>query len=227
MTVTFSIGSAIFGFLLSFLSAFIGGVGFPDLLIRPLMVAFLFGLIAYGILVLLEKQFPGLIQDFKGSPPSRGENRQEEGVAGEKIDIVVDSDPQENFGPFEDEGVEEIRTGDSFDDPLVNEEKPQEERTLPLDESSEEDQGRNSPRGTPEPDPLEEGGDLPDLGAFEESFQQTVSSSVEDRDLSGNQDEPLSQGRESSTVTFQGEEHDPELMARAVQHALKKDQGGR
>jgi hypothetical protein len=232
MLIPAAIGSAVFGFVISLIFTLFSGATFGDILLRPLITGLLFGGIGAGIAYFLESQFPDIFQS--AAAPRKAE---EDGEQGSRVDIVLPSEEPEIYGsPVEevnsgeiDDGVEEISANPAP--------SPNPEESMDFNEPQESDgPSKGEPvvspsQGGPLPSSdqlVEDQEDLPDLGAFASSFQQG--------DAEENQEEsaptgasPASEpegGDQSSTVTFDGEEHDPEIMARAVQHALKSDRGG-
>jgi hypothetical protein len=230
MLISVALGAAAFGFVFSLLFAIIGSVSFPDVIVRPILVGLLFGGVGAGIVYLLESQFPEIFTGASGR--KKEEDLREEGS---KVDIVLPKEEPGSYGPTVEEfshgedGVEEIsphpspepESGETMDfsspketqSPSDGEPAQVDSRSGPLPSSEQLDQEQE---------------DLPDLGAFAASFQQGDDEEIQEDQSSaepGPSQSPEGES-DSTTVTFEGEEHDPEIMARAVQHALKSDRGG-
>lgn len=217
------IGAAI-GFLLSFFSGLLGGVPFGEILLRALIWAAILGALAAGVTVLIKGQLPELFEPT-AEPPDPFEK--EEGRA---VDITLPEEKPElsDLSPAElaDESfVKEVEEShyeggpESPEDVLphraLREEVPEVFSAKPNRAEGAKKSSASAAKAVPEDDDV-----LPELGNFMESFGgASEPSGIPEDDLP-------SVGGRAKTVVFEGNEHDPAILARAVKTAMKKDQEG-
>ncbi|MDA3941806.1 MAG: hypothetical protein PF693_21265 [Spirochaetia bacterium] len=198
--------SATLAFLFSFIPGLIGSVSTGVLLFRAFMGAIVFGLMGFGFSVLLRRYLPELFE-FRSSS-SRLENDSE---------IVLESDDS-SIG----QSTIDISIDDETENTLLNSDS--EEKGAQIDEESKKTGDdlidEIVETGKPDESDLNNGvpGNidvLPDMGVFSNSFENT-----DDAGDNG------SGGTGTVSVDIMGEEQSPELVARAVQTMVKKDQEG-
>jgi hypothetical protein len=214
---TFAAGVA---FLLSFLAGVISGAVFPVVLLRALIFAVFFFVLAGGIHILIRKFLPELLA---------GEEGEEADPAGSHVDISLE-DPENGVtaGFFDVEGTETPG--------LADRESP--ENGMGLDQNGEDDYtdkgegGANSPDfggGTPEGPalgeppalPLDSGAVdvLPDLDSIEGTFTSSKAEAVEESTDYTPARSPAAKGKTNNA----GGEFNPKDLASALQTILKRE----
>ena len=237
-----------FAFLVSLVSGIMGRVGFFTLIFRALAGAVVFGLLVFGIYMVLLKVIPELFESAR-TEEETGEAAAE---SGGNVDITLGENESESpeygresteapvgeedagtgsldFGTEdedslgEDEFVEEVDGGEAGEEPAEESEWRSTEEPAEGAGESEEPAAAREESGTGSEDTFEEAGDvdtLPDLEDFAESFDGVAASQEgEDGNVSRG-------GSSSSSVDVMGDQQDPETVAKAVRKKKKKDQEG-
>ena len=209
-------GFGIFGFILSLITGLIGDVGFGAVFLRALLFAGVFAGVSLLLMKMIEKYIPELLgsydseQEFQDSDIiiENAESEQQENVNGSNLDITIDDD--------ETEVLEEFEAAESADaaepEAAVAEEVAELESLEPVDDA---------------PAAAAQNGDdtqeLPDIGAYSDSFDATPGSAGLNGDGLSNIDGP---GGAGSSAEILGGMHDTGEIVKAVKTVLKKDQEG-
>jgi hypothetical protein len=229
-------GFAGFGFILSFILGIIGRVLIGAILLRAFIFAIVFAGISFLIMKMIEIFIPELLvpdTDEDDSAAILGTTEDEDPAdvvnSGNNLDITVEDEQEINYADDAGEfGELETIEADSLSEATVakapaasvepaGDIEELEEVGFAEDESPaelvEELQGAESSAAT--------GGDrnLPDIGAFSDSFEQSIGS-VESDGLSN------IDGTGRSGAEILGGMHDTEEIVKAVKTVLKKDQEG-
>ena len=216
--------------LLSFIAALIGPVGFAAVLLRSLGGGIGFGLLSYGLLMVLHRFVPEIF-DQTGGPAAEDEEIEveqgSEARPGAKLDIVVDNDePDFSQTAAYDGGQGE---GESEDDTFI--EEVAEEDSHGEDASGSEGavsaagaSTEKEPSITEEFQELSDVDTLPDLDNFSDAFEGVAASQDEGGGYSSSTGGSM--GSRDESVDILGEEHDPATIAKAVRTIIGKDQEG-
>jgi hypothetical protein len=203
----FTVACAIFAFVVSSTIALIAGNPFGGSIIRAILAAVLFGGAGTAVQILVAVYLPELDQLFSSASSSIRDDSDDE--LEHSVDIVVEGDDMES-DQFSDDDSDDGRytelnaDGESGSDDALEE--------LASDDLVEEAADTRSGSAVASQDPadsVEPGSvdSLPDVGGFSDAFDapESISSSA------------ASGGKSRSG------DHDPEMMAKALQTMLKRD----
>jgi len=200
---------ATLAFLFSFISGLIGAVGFGIILIRAIFGTVIFAAIGYGISILLRRFLPELFEinaETVLEADVNSSQKQDEPVP--LTDIP---------GDVEDNSHVDISIGNEKEDfamEMVQSETPGSEKNGKSELVDEIEESETKSDMVQEENSIPSNIDvLPDMGEFSNSFN-----GIDKIDSSG------SAG--AATLDIMGEEHDPELVAKALRTMVKKDQEG-
>ncbi len=206
--------SAALAFLFSFISGLFGRVSPGIIIFRAFTGAVVFGIMGFGFSILLRKYLPELFELSSNSSAEISDDlsrvKNDSGVISESddssmgnkvIDISIDDETEKTLL-----NADSVENSDKLDD------ESNDKGDELIDEIVETGNADESDLNSKVPDNIDV---LPDMGAFSNSFENT-----EDADSNG------SGGTGAATVDIMGEEQAPELVARAIQTMVKKDQEG-
>jgi hypothetical protein len=224
-------GTAIGAFLIAFISAGIGGVGFGTMLLRGFLGALIFSILGAGASLVISRYIPELLS---GDNNSNFEGNEEAERTGRNVNVVSEeSDVGEglyNLENAEEESLSE-ETQEDFEEEEVSElesvEEPSgEEAAESLERESEEDSlveevEEIQPADQDEETAREESSEvssedldrLPDMDRFAGTFEEEVE----------NEEESSSQKNQAPEIDNTALDQDPETMAKAIRTALKRD----
>ena len=204
---------AALAFLFSLISGLFGGVSIGVLLFRAILGSTIFGALGFGISIIFRRYLPEL---FESNSQSTSEIDEDLSQIQKNPDNVDESDGSPVNKPMIDISIE-----DEVSQPLpaaagakienVLESNINSENEL-VDELVESKNTEESDENSQIPGNIDA---LPDMGVFSNSFDNS-------EDIDGND----SSSSGAVTLDIMGEEQDPELVARAVQTMVKKDQEG-
>jgi hypothetical protein len=209
----FIAGFAGFGLAVSLLTGVFAGVAVGALLLRALIAGLAFGALGTAAFLIIERFVPELLQVAGGSQP---ENSDEE-ADGEGVDIEL---PEENphIGRGPDQSFDAADPDDLIEE--VEELSAESEDGEHVEEAESVDSLDDADSPPHSDNPLHSEGagvadTLPDLESLSSSFGSAPSSE-------GEPEAPKSE----NTVTVEGEQHDPEELAKAVKTFLNKNEEG-
>ena len=201
--------SGTIAFLFSFISGLFGSVSLGVLFFRAVLGAIIFGVLGFGILILIRRFLPELFELKSGLTGESNEDFS-------NIENVqsVSTDAEE---PTPEKQVIDISIGEEVEnsEPVLNSENS----TVQVDDDSNSNEIVDEiveSEKTEDSDQIPGNIDvLPDMGEFSNSFESAE-----------NIDSNNSSSAGAVTLDIMGEEQDPELVARAVRTMVKKDQEG-
>ncbi|MCK5672458.1 MAG: hypothetical protein KAH95_03735 [Spirochaetales bacterium] len=201
--------SGTIAFLFSFISGLFGSVSLGVLFFRAVLGAIIFGVLGFGILILIRRFLPELFELKSGLTGESNEDFS-------NIENVqsVSTDAEE---PTPEKQVIDISIGEEVEnsEPVLNTENS----TVQVDDDSNSNEIVDEiveSEKTEDSDQIPGNIDvLPDMGEFSNSFESAE-----------NIDSNNSSSAGAVTLDIMGEEQDPELVARAVRTMVKKDQEG-
>jgi hypothetical protein len=204
-------------FAIAFLTGIFAGVGFGTVILRALIGAVVFAGLGYGTYIVISTRLPELLS--RAAAPER----EAEGY-GQNVDIVVDDDDEVPDAAEELEAADEPSTAAEGEAGELEEVGDEESAAAGEggDELVEEVEEVAASSGAP--DTSSSGGEdvdensvdaLPDIGGFAGDFEAEGTEVVED-------DEGGTSG--SSRAREHGIQQDPEVIAKALQTVIKRDE---
>jgi hypothetical protein len=210
----FIAGVAGFGLAISLITGVFAGVAIGALLVRALIAGVAFGVLGAVAFLIIERYVPELLQVAGGSEADEADDEAE----GQGVDIELPEEnphigrgPDESFeGADQEDFIEEVEelSAEPDDAEEVEEAEPVDSLADSDTPSTASTQNESEPSGIAET--------LPDLESLSSSFG---SPSGTDQD----EGEPP---KSDKTVTVEGQQHDPEELAKAVKTFLKKNEEG-
>jgi len=196
-------------FLFSFISGLIGSVGFGIILIRAIFGTVIFAALGFGISLLLRRFLPELFEiNAKTVLEAEVNSSQKQNESDELPDIT---------GEVEGNSHIDISIGNEKEDfavEMVQSETPGLEKSGESELVDEIEESETKLDVGQETNNIPSNIDvLPDMGEFSNSFN-----GLDNIGSSG--------GAGAATLDIMGEEHDPELVAKALRTMVKKDQEG-
>ena len=230
-------GFSAFGFILSIITGIIGTALPGAVFMRAVIFAVLFGVLGFIILFITDRFVPEFFvagsedeMDYDSAldPADETLNQSEAAERGTKLDITVED---EEFGELEnadesgsaDEGFVSGPESEGGESGEVAEaaENGETEEAEELEEVSDagESEGGEQEANTAEEEGKDRKSELPDIGGFSNSFENT-------ENVSGNSDGLSSIDGGTGGAEIMGGMHETQEIVRAVQTVLKKDQEG-
>lgn len=211
----FIAGVAGFGLAVSLITGVFAGVAFGALLVRALIAAVAFGVLGAVAFLIIERYVPELLQVAGGSEMDEGD---EEDAEGEGVNIEL---PEENphIGRGPDESFDSADQEDFIEEVEELSAEPDDSDDVEDAEPVDSLDGSETPPPSADRISSEDTGvaqTLPDLESLSSSFGSPPSPGE------GDAEPPKS----DKTITVEGEEHDPEELAKAVKTFLNKNEEG-
>lgn len=220
LQLRFGVAGAALGALLGLLGAIAAGVPFGILVLRLLVSALATGLLGLGLHFVVKTFLPELLESFAAESAAAPGAEAAEAAGGSTVDITL---PAEGYAPQADQASElrRIYAGEPG--------QGQADEADGGDLIAEVSEERHAPRaseaaggeGSFSEDAFYQGVErLPDIGGFSEQFQESDSDGTVVAEDGGAKAPSGSGGRSSDGNKGN---MDPELIAKAIRTALKKD----